>query len=170
MWHHSFGKKLSDFGGWGGHCQSIIKETGKLPSSKVYILCNYNQTFLWICFMYRFAPKKRDGHVLVIRVPLNSAGRRQGLISVVLCDFPLNLLYHDQTAKPPILLPSEKVQPYKPTWGSDLIFSYIRSRFSNQYLNQSQRLAGPDTWYLTIKIFVIQRNEIGGYKKGEGGN
>ena len=33
------------------------------------------------------------------------------------------------TAKPPILWPSEKVQPYKPTWGSDLTHPDIRSRF-----------------------------------------
>ena len=31
----------------------------------------------------------------------------------------------------------------------------------NGYLHQSQRLAGPDTSYLTIKTFVMQRKETG---------
>ena len=59
------------------------------PFILIIVLCDFPLNWLYV----QVCTKKWDGHVLVIRVPLNSAGRRQGLISVVLCNIPLNLLY-----------------------------------------------------------------------------
>ena len=96
------------------------------PFIFIIVLCDFPLNLLYV----QVCTKKWDGHVLVIRVPLNSAGRRQGLISVVLCDFPLNLLYHDQTAKRPnrrfcylAKRFSLTNQPEDPTWFSAVIRS-----------------------------------------------
>ena len=84
-----------------------------------------------------FAAKSKSWSTLYVRIPLKMLDKK--FIKDFNCKFNWQLSENGrisfeyilsrpngQTAKPPILWPSEKVQPYKPTWGSDLIFSSFK--------------------------------------------